>query len=666
MRWVIFTIIDVVVILSSCLFTSGLCIFIVREYDDYATLTPHLTVDRSVMICGKEETLSMNMTIAYTNPFQGICAIGETFKSGIMKCDIEYLLYDSYNPALIDRSFQSDLSLRMHACGRRVEAIHPHVSNEVSLQYTLIRSDASLAASVGAVMLRRLTDVTLRTNHLQKRVYQCNQERSLGVDYLRRTVLKARDSLITSNDALGAMAELSKRGCPSVAHVGVGMRGDGYVAVLQERPLPAVEDVQKIYDILKIPFDTVVYSQAISQLQQRYDVHIQPDVQKYIQRFVSLHHEHHVPIPLERIEIGEAQALRAYIHQYTLATDHARSDIINALSTVCAFSVAAGGYAHEWDAGLVVQTLRRHDMRGAMHRAWRRDLDIQTRFDPPTHAEFVHATTPNVLSVVDDEIHDCAHTVRHFFADAYEASVFQMLVPPTLEQRIHRLFVKLQAQMQVVLRYDKIRNLFRGRIGPIQDLVKRTTLHLVGDRAPETHHVTAQDTILAMLDQASRATSERIHHVYDQNAPCSMAPLFGGVTTNAYFLYPFGCVVVGSGILVRPFADESYSDTALLMGIGYVMAHELGHALLAGTVDPLHQTQLFHAYPSSTYEEAIADLLGALAVVRIHGDREDMCIRLQQIWCVYTDDRISLEEDPSHPYPHKRWEDLCTLLKGFT
>jgi len=145
-----------------------------------------------------------------------------------------------------------------------------------------------------------------------------------------------------------------------------------------------------------------------------------------------------------------------------------------------------------------------------------------------------------------------------------------------------------------------------------------------------------------------------------------MAPLFGGVTTNAYFLYPFGCVVVGSGILVRPFADESYSDTALLMGIGFVMAHELGHALLAGTVDPLHQTQLFHAYPSSTYEEAIADLLGALAVVRIHGDREDMCIRLQQIWCVYTDDRISLEEDPSHPYPHKRWEDLCTLLKGFT
>ena len=51
-------------------------------------------------------------------------------------------------------------------------------------------------------------------------------------------------------------------------------------------------------------------------------------------------------------------------------------------------------------------------------------------------------------------------------------------------------------------------------------------------------------------------------------------------STNAYFLYPFGCIVVGSGVLLRPFADESYSDTALLMGIGFVMAHELGHACL--------------------------------------------------------------------------------------
>ena len=141
-----------------------------------------------------------------------------------------------------------------------------------------------------------------------------------------------------------------------------------------------------------------------------------------------------------------------------------------------------------------------------------------------------------------------------------------------------------------------------------------------------------------------------------------MAPLFGGVTTNAYFLYPFGCIVVGSGVLLRPFADESYSDTALLMGIGFVMAHELGHALLAATVDQRMQSQLFAAYPTSTYEEAIADLLGALAVMRIHGSREDMCIRLQQVWCVYVDEHAVLDPNPSHPYPHKRWEDLCAIL----
>lgn len=669
MRWVIFTIIDVVVLLSSCLFTSGLCVFIVREYDEYAALTPYLTVDRSVRICGAKATPSMNMTIAFLDPFREMCALGEVFNIERLACNIEYSFYDSYNPVLVNHAFRPESSLLMHACGRRLEALQAHALDErgeTALGYAMIRSDATLAASVEATMLQRLTGAQLRTNLLQKLVYRCNQERELGTEHLRQTMLEARNSLLQTTDALKAMAELSRRGCPSVAHVGVGMRGDGYVAVLQERPLPLIEEVRRVYEALQLPFDEAGYAQVTARLQTPVDEPTSPVVREYIQQFVSLQQTtSETSIPLHRMEIGEAKALRTYIEHYVLgARDANPSSLVEALSTVCVYSIVAGGYAHEWDVGLVVESLRQHAMQGGMHRTRRQSVDLQRRFGPPAHNEFVHATTPNVLSIVDEEVHDCVHTVRHFFVDAYESLIFQMLVPPTLEQRIHRLFAQLQAEMQTVLGYETIRNLFHGDVGPVRWLVQRASLRLVGDQPPDARHVIPHETILAMLHQAGHATSERLRRVHASGDPCSMAPLFGGVTTNAYFLYPFGCVVVGAGILVRPFADESYSDTALLMGIGFVMAHELGHALLAGTIDPSRQARLLHAYPSSTYEEAVADLLGALTVLRLHGDREDMCVRLQQIWCVYVDERSPLEAEPSHPYPHKRWEDLCALLRN--
>ena len=601
----------------------------------------------------------MHMTPLYT-----MCALGEVYDVSRFQCNIEYMPYDSFNELLINRAyFASDL--RQHACGRRLEALSVH---GLGLQYTLIRSDAMLASSVDALMLQRLSHSPLRTNMLQKQVHWCMQEQSLGPDILRRNMLGARVANLVEKPALQAMAELSMRGCPSVAHVGVGMRGDGYTAVLQYRPLPTTEQTRRVYEALQLPFDGVAYSKALSILarnESRNPTKVAA-IARYAQEFVNLHTglSTQRPLSVRKIVIGAGDALYAYAHHAPHSDFHV---LLEALNTVCVFSVSSGGYTHTWDVGLV-ESLRSSNRNGGMHRARRQDLDIQMRFDPPTSTELVHATAPNVLSAVDDPIHDCVHMASHFFPDSYESFVFQTLVPPTLQARIHTLFTRLQYEMQSVLQYSTIQTLFQHRTGPVQSLVQRATLQLVGE-SPSTSPTystttttTTYDTVTAMLDQAKRATMERVGRVYDQSAPCSMAPLFGGVTTNAYFLYPFGCIVIGSGVLLRPFADESYSDTALLMGIGFVMAHELGHALLAGTIDKRTQSQLFDDYPTSTYEEAIADLLGALTVMRIHGSREDMCVRLQQVWCVYVDEHAVLDPNPSHPYPHRRWEDLCTLL----
>ena len=592
-----------------------------------------------------------------------MCALGEVYDSSRSQCNIEYLPYDSFNAMLVSRAYSST-NLRLHACGKRLQALAIHAPG---LQYTLIRSDAALASSVDAVMLQRLSRSLLRTSMLQKRVHWCVQEQSLGPTVIRRNMLSARVPKLVDKSALQAMAELSVRGCPSVAHVAVGMRGDGYTAVLQYRPLPTAEQARRVHEALQLSFDESAYTKALSIL-ARNESHDPSQLERYAQEFVNWHLRSTEGVSIQpvisadKIVVGAGDALYAYAHHTPHTDFHV---LLQALNTVCVFSVAAGGYTHTWDVGLV-ESLRSSNRNGGMHRARRQDLDIQMRFDPPTSNELVYATSPNVLSIVDDQVHDCVHTVRHFYPNAYEAFVFQTLVPSTLHVRIRTLFARLQHEMQAVLQYSTIETLFRQNTGPVRALVQRATLHLVGDSSPSIPITTSTsapyNTVASMLEQAQRATIDRLQRVYNQNDPCSMAPLFGGVTTNAYFLYPFGCIVVGSGVLLRPFADESYSDTALLMGIGFVMAHELGHALLAATVDQRMQSQLFAAYPTSTYEEAIADLLGALAVMRIHGSREDMCIRLQQVWCVYVDEHAVLDPNPSHPYPHKRWEDLCAIL----
>jgi hypothetical protein len=672
MKEAIFAIVDVIIILSVCVFASGLSTLLVRNADEHALLTPRLTVDRSVMICGDKEVEDKQneLKVKYVSSSHAMCALGEVFDAQRAVCDIEYFASDSFNPGLVIKSFQSDSNLMMHACGERLRAV---AASGSAPRYTLIRSDAELGNSVDETMLNRLSVSQLRTNMLQKVVHVCMQEQSQG--FHPKQILEARDNMRlpvvnSENNALRAMASLSMRGCPSVAHVGVGVRGDGFVAVLQHRPLPDVTTVSQVYKMLNFAFDEKAYLYALSILQHddtesETKTEVKTEVEsgdKVIREYVSLHTNFDEQV--NRINVAEGAS--SMLHRYTR---HSKMEdfqvLVDALSTVCVYSVAAGGYAHSWDVGLV-QSLRSRDAVGGMHRASRKALDIQARFDPPTNEEFVYATTPNVFSIIDESRHDCAHTTRHFFADAYEAYTFQTLVSPSLHDRIDALFAKLQTEMQYVLQYPIIKSLFKGYIHPVQEMVSKSSLHMVGDTSDKFPSFKIQqrlqNTISLMLDQAFQATVDRMRHVYNSRDPCSMAPLFDGATTNAYFLYPFGCIVIGTGILVRPFADESYSDTALLMGIGFVMAHELGHALLAGTVDDSIRKALFHSYPASTYEEGIADLLGALTVLRIHKDQEDMCVRLQQIWCVYTEEQ-ELNPEPSHPYPHRRWQDLCDILR---
>lgn len=671
MREAIYAIVDVIVIICACIFTSTLSMLLVRQSDDNADLTPRLTIDRSIRMCKRDaaEAGGGNLSVVWTSPLHAMCAVGEVFDVEHVQCRIEYLPHDSYNPLVINKAFHADTELRMHACGRRLEALATHASG---LQYTLIRSDALLASSVDALMLQRLTSIPLRTNMLQKRVHQCTQEQSLGPQQLRKNMLDARVRT-AGLSPLQSMVELSARGCPSVAHVGVGIRADGYVAVMQSRPLPTAKQARGVHAALALPFEENGYAHALEILHSNTSCS-RSAIEQYAHEFVNMHLHGTSDglggsgVPRGKIVAGAGGMLCNFVQR---RSDPAFQVLIEALNTICVFSVPTGGYVHEWDVGLV-QSLRSGNLHGGMHRAKRRADDVQTRFDPPSQEELVYATTPNVFSVVDDDVHDCVHTIRHFFTDAYEAFVFQTLVSPPLHTRIRALFARLQTEMQAVLQYSIIQALFRHDTKHVQRMVSDASLQLVGDTAPHSASRDAftfagapHNTVAAMLEQAQRSTVSRLRRVQDQSAPCSMAPLFGGVTTNAYFLYPFGCVVVGSGVLLRPFADESYTDTALLMGIGFVLAHELGHALLAGKVDRTLQAQLFAAYPSSTYEEAIADMLAALAIVRIHGSREDMCVRLQQVWCAYVDEQTTFDTRPSHPYPHKRWEDLCDVLRQY-
>lgn len=694
-------VVDLILVLTSSLFCVGVTYLHGRRYDPSGTHNgrpllcadtdhPPLPVARVNITLGPS-----NSTVVQDYTIDPFCGIGR-FRDGAV-CRLAYTRYDSYNPLFVDSSVQWDVDLRMHSCGVRLQnteaqgGLYVQIADDVDLQRTI------------SEMVSSSMSYELHTNVLQQVTAMCAHEEAVGPSYSRDIAIGAYDILRTivptvhtTHDAVRAMAILSSMGCSSVVRVGVAISGDGFVAVVVKGDIPSASEIESTLRLLQKPVRTLQLRHAIVSLQT--DSQQANDLLTQLANFVSYQtvRLRQTGVTPQYIDIGLIRYTNdinslAPLNSMLAHTSPADYDaLVDGLCAMCVLSVSSSEHHHTWDTGIYNRRSfrsRRTNRVGAMHRS--RSPHQESLSSVPTNADMLHASIPSVYSAMPRTSEStCESAVRYFYPDAYDALILQTTTSGTLRQRVHSLFVQLKLEMQHVLSYPVFHELLQNNANAIattQYAVAAATLQLVGEFAVESTDGFHSNSILTLLDEASRATARRLRHVGNRASPCEYAPLYEGVATNAYMLVPFGCVVVGAGLLLRPFADASYSDTALLTGVGVILAHEIAHSLSVvrppfrevDAVDPLSEARLLASYAPDARDEALADLMGLLAVLRLHDANhacerayivthgfetcnsviQDMCTRVGQVWCTRYETPPVWEA--THPPASSRWHLGC-------
>jgi hypothetical protein len=269
---------------------------------------------------------------------------------------------------------------------------------------------------------------------------------------------------------------------------------------------------------------------------------------------------------------------------------------------------------------------------------------------------------------------DCAALARFLFPDRLDNLHFDSTVTPTLHQRLETLAEELRAAVIRVVTTNAAISATMNDPAAVAAAVAATRIRLAG--APRgtwggiargyTDGLLESDDgpMLIALKQARAIFNDRVSILFDDRNVCSGPPIFDALDANAY-IYPGGeCTHTLLGILRAPFADERYDNVSLATRVGYIFAHELAHNTLVTTFNTAAYSALLHRYMPNNYDEAIADLIGVLAVIDAgHATATQVCQHVSQLWCA----RVPLTWAPStetaHPGPNERGDLLCATLQ---
>jgi len=169
--------------------------------------------------------------------------------------------------------------------------------------------------------------------------------------------------------------------------------------------------------------------------------------------------------------------------------------------------------------------------------------------------------------------------------------------------------------------------------------------------------------MLMAVKQAKAIFTDRTNILFADENVCTGPPIYPAMEANAY-IYPGGdCTHVMLGVLRKPFADERYDNASLASRAGWVIAHELAHNSLVSTWNDAPVSSLLSRYTSNLYSEAIADVIGALAVIHAgYATATQVCHHVSQIWCARVPMGYTPNPSASHPGANQRGDLLCDTL----
>ena len=297
--------------------------------------------------------------------------------------------------------------------------------------------------------------------------------------------------------------------------------------------------------------------------------------------------------------------------------------------------------------------------------------------DELTNETLLNASTATwaqlVAGPLGDATADCATLVRFLFPDRMDEVHFGGLVTDRLYARVQAMTETLRdAVAYVVERSTALRAVLQDPTR-VAWAVRNTVVRIPGaprgtwaGLSSDLVHadLRSEDTVMELALKQSRAIFlARMRLVTDNANPCDGPALLDGLVTNAYIYPGVACSHLLLGLLRKPFADERYDDASLFGRVGAIVAHEFAHNTLHTPWNTPALETLLSRYAPNVHTEAIADVVGAMALVHSGMlSARQVCEHFSQMWCGRTPALWQPDPEAQHPAVNVRGDALCATL----
>lgn len=332
------------------------------------------------------------------------------------------------------------------------------------------------------------------------------------------------------------------------------------------------------------------------------------------------------------------------------------------------------------------------------------------RLSPPIHDPFPEVDNGTELQAslagwsslyaqpLGDAQSDCSALTRFVFPDRVDQEHFDIAISRAHYDRLEELIEIMRVWTRdVVLNAPEISGTMTSPEA-VAAAIEGVTMRVAGAPRyswggipaafPDSAMSSDDGVLLSAVKQARAVFLDRMSRLVFDSAPhCAGPPVYDALVGNAYaaspfcpppahrqtpvprflcrYIYPSAlCSYLLLGVLRRPFSDERYDNASIASRIGWVISHELAHTTLVTSWLQTPMQTLLHRYPQNQFSEAIADVIGALAVIRSGmATAAEVCMHTSQLWCAREPIGYRYPADEaSHPGPNERGDDLCGTL----
>lgn len=278
-----------------------------------------------------------------------------------------------------------------------------------------------------------------------------------------------------------------------------------------------------------------------------------------------------------------------------------------------------------------------------------------------------------------DATQDCALLTEQLFPDDTDALWFSLAVPDALYDRMRTVTEDVRQALVDLLSTDATARSTVYNADMMVSDVAGVRVRIPGaprgtwagaTRSVPEATLTSSGGVLVMALQQSRAVFlDRSTMPFTDAGFCEQLLPTGVLASNA-FIYPSQlCSYFLLGMSMAPWAGVLFDEESLLSRFGYIVAHEMAHTSLNSGITPQTATGLLSRYAASTTDEAVADVLALMAVIRTGKvNASAACAHLSQLWCARVPPLYYATPSKTHPRANVRGNAGCETLTdlGYT